>query len=216
MKIYLVPGLGNDYRIFSRLVKFLKYNDLEFIEYIEPPAIKTTMQDYAQLIIDKYNIQSDSILIGMSMGGTLAVELAKRISFKRIILISTFKHKRECPLIFRIARFFPIYRLVPAFFIRIFIPMFARLLRICNKAETSILRKMLNDRSNLHFAWGRWAIVHWENKLELRSIIHINGTNDHIFLKANKHADHLIEGGTHNMIMDRAEEISQIINEALE
>lgn len=215
MKIYLIPGLGNDYRIFSKLVKFIKYNDLEFIEYIEPPAIKTTMQDYAELIIDRYSIQSDSILIGMSMGGTLAVELAKKINFKRIILVSTFKHKRECPFIFRMARLFPIYRLVPAFIIRIFIPFFARLLRICNKAETSILQEMLNDRSNLHFAWGRWSIVHWENELDLESIVHINGTKDHIFLKANKYADHLIEGGTHNMIMDRADEISLIINEAI-
>jgi len=70
----------------------------------------------------------------------------------------------------------------------------------------------LNDRSANHFSWGREAIVHWDNEEHLSQLLHINGTKDHIFKRSEKYTTHLIKGGTHNMILDRAEEIAEIIN----
>ena len=71
---------------------------------------------------------------------------------------------------------------------------------------------MLYDRSPMHFAWGRRAIVHWDNTKIPTDFLHINGTKDHIFRKANLNATHLISKGTHNMVVDRAQEIADIIN----
>lgn len=212
--VLFIPGLGTDSRIFEQLIPLLKPVKVQIVEYKDPASTALSIRQYAASIASELEgtMPEKPIIIGMSMGGTVATELSFLMPYESLVLISTFKHRSECPLIFKIARIFPIYRLVPAFFIRATIPFFARILGICNKQEAQQLKAMLYDRSSMHFAWGRRAIVHWDNPQKPTNFIHINGTKDHIFRKANRNATHLIEGGTHNMVVDKAKEIAEIIN----
>lgn len=212
-KAYLIPGLGNDIRIFSKLTPLLLEQDISCLEYLEPLSVKESMESYAQRLVDGIpDLEEPPVLIGMSMGGAVATEMAKRMPHRKLILISTFKHQTEVPFLFKIARIIPLYRLIPAWYIRTMLPLFAWILRICTKEESNLLKLMLRARSAAHFAWGREAVVHWDNVDYPAQFIHINGTKDHIFKQANKQASHLIKGGTHNMVLDRAEEIAEIIN----
>lgn len=211
-KVYLIPGLGNDVRIFSKLIPLLKEQDVHCLEYLEPLSVKEPIESYAQRLVDGISEEEPPVLIGMSLGGTIATEMAKRMPHKKLILISSFKHQTEVPLLFKIGRKIPLYRLVPAWYIRLVVPFLAWILRICTKEESQLLKLMLYARSAAHFAWGREAIVHWNNMDYPAQFIHINGTKDHIFKRSEKKATHLIKGGTHNMVLDRAEEIAQIIN----
>lgn len=211
-KVYLIPGLGNDVRIFSKLIPLLKEQDVHCLEYLEPLSVKESIESYAQRLVDGISEEEPPVLIGMSLGGTIATEMAKRMPHKKLILISSFKHQTEVPLLFKIGRKIPLYRLVPAWYIRLVVPFLAWILRICTKEESQLLKLMLYARSSAHFAWGREAIVHWNNMDYPAQFIHINGTKDHIFKRSEKKATHLIKGGTHNMVLDRAEEIAQIIN----
>jgi pimeloyl-ACP methyl ester carboxylesterase len=212
-KVYLIPGLGNDVRIFSRLIPLLHEQDFNCLEHLEPLSVKESMGEYAQRLVDGLpELEEPPVLIGMSLGGAIATEMAKRMPHRKLILISTFKHKTEVPLLFKMARILPAYRLVPTWYICLVVPFFAWVLRICTKEESRLLKLMLKARSKAHFAWGREAIVHWDNLDYSTQFIHINGTRDHIFKRSEKQATHLIKGGTHNMVMDRAEEIAEIIN----
>jgi pimeloyl-ACP methyl ester carboxylesterase len=212
-KVYLIPGLGNDVRIFSRLIPLLHEQDITCLEHLEPLNVKESIESYAQRLVDSIpELEEPPVLIGMSLGGTIATEMAKRMPHKKLILISTFKHHTEVPLLFRMGRKIPLYRLVPAWYIRLVIPMLAWMLRICTREESKLLKLMLCARSAAHFSWGREAIVHWNNMDYPAEFIHINGTKDHIFKRSEKQVTHLIKGGTHNMVLDRAEEIAEIIN----
>lgn len=212
-KVYLIPGLGNDVRIFSRLIPLLLEQDVCCLEYLEPLSVRESIESYAQRLVDSISdVEEPPVLIGMSMGGAVATEMAKRMPFKELVLISSFKHQAEVPLLFKIARVFPLYRLIPAWYVRLMLPLFAWIFGICTKEDSQLLRLMLKDRSAAHFSWGREAIVHWDNKDYPSQYIHINGTKDHIFKRSEKQATHLIKGGTHNMVLDRAEEIAVIIN----
>ena len=213
-KVYLIPGLGNDVRIFSRLIPLLLEQDVHCLEYLEPLNVKESIESYAQRLVDSISdVEEPPVLIGMSLGGTIATEMAKRMPHKKLILISTFKHYSEIPFLFKIARVLPVYRLVPTWYIRLMLPLFAWILRICTKEESQLLKLMLNARSKTHFSWGREAIIHWENMDYPAQFIHINGTKDHIFKGSVKQVTHLIKGGTYNMVLDRAAEIAKIINE---
>ncbi|WMX12752.1 MULTISPECIES: alpha/beta hydrolase [unclassified Aureispira] len=214
-KVYLIPGLGNDERIFSRLVPLLLEKDVYCLEYLEPISRIESIEDYAQRLVDSIGeVEEPPILIGMSLGGTVATEMAKRMPYKKLILISSFKHQTEVPFLFKIARILPLYRFFPAWCIRLILPFLAWILGICTKEDSQLIKLMLQARSANHFSWGREAIVHWENKVYPPNCIHINGTKDHLFKKANQRATHLIIGGTHNMVLDRSEEIAAIINQA--
>lgn len=212
-KIYLIPGLGTDGRIFSKLIPLLNAKDIECLEYREPLSIKETIPEYAQrLVAELPPLDEPPILIGMSMGGTIATEMSKLMPHQHLVIISSFKHQSEVPLLFKIARLLPLHRLVPAWYVRLTVPFFARLLRICNREDSLLIKDMLYDRSPQHFAWGRRAIVKWDNQHYPERFVHINGTKDHVFRKANKQITHPIEGGTHNMVVDRAREVAEIIN----
>lgn len=213
--VYMVPGLGTDARIFSKLIPLLNKEGKEYLclEYQDPSEASETIEDYAKRLVEQLPpTEEPPILIGMSLGGAVVTEMAKLMSCKKVVIISSIKHKSERPFLFNIAQILPIHLLAPAWFIRWIVPFFARLLGICDKEDSLLIKKMLYDRTALHFAWGRRAIVQWKNNTYPNNCIHINGTKDHIFYGPQHYATHLIKGGTHNMVLDRAEEIAAIIN----
>ncbi len=78
-KAFLVPGLGADYRAFKNICVD-GYERVNVI-WIDPDK-KDTLSTYAQKLIDHYKIVPRSIVIGNSLGGMLAIEIAKRVEVK--------------------------------------------------------------------------------------------------------------------------------------
>ena len=94
MTIYLIPGLATDRRIFKNLESELKDFKLVFLEHLPVKNLEESLSQYALRVIQhqKY-FDVDSVLIGMSLGGLIAIEMAKILDFKKVFLISTIKHK---------------------------------------------------------------------------------------------------------------------------
>ena len=94
MTIYLIPGLATDRRIFKNLINELKNYNLVFLEHLPVKNLEESLSQYALRVIQhqKY-FDVDSVLIGMSLGGLIAIEMAKILDFKKVFLISTIKHK---------------------------------------------------------------------------------------------------------------------------
>src|SRR5579872_2781388 len=110
-KIFLVPGLGADYRAF----KNIEFEGLETapISWIIPDK-KDTLTSYAQKLIEKYQITAGSIVVGNSLGGMLTIEIGKKIKLDKAILISSIKTVTEAPNGFKWYRRIAVYKLVPA------------------------------------------------------------------------------------------------------
>jgi hypothetical protein len=53
-------------------------------------------------------------------------------------------------------------------------------------------------------------LAKWSNTERIKNLIHICGSNDKLIPPTIRSCSHLIEGGEHFMIVDKAEEISQI------
>lgn len=73
------------------------------------------------------------------------------------------------------------------------------------------------DETDLKFAkWAVNELLNWKNSEKISNpILKIGGTNDKLIPPKRDKNQRLIDKGEHFMIVDRAEEISQIINEAL-
>jgi hypothetical protein len=83
-KIFLIAGLGADTRIFNNID--LGDNDVTPVDWIEPNQ-HDTLVTYSQKLIHQYNITANSIVIGNSLGGMIAVEIAKLIPLNKVILL---------------------------------------------------------------------------------------------------------------------------------
>lgn len=217
-KLYCIPGMGTDQRAFQRLVPLLS-PELE-VQYLlhQPPAhSRESLRDYADRLRAELPIEGEApIFLGVSLGGPIAVELARHFPKALVVLISTYKQREEEPVLFKLARKVPLYRWIPYRYTCQVVPWAAHRSGICTLEESQLLETMFRDSNAAHFAWARGAIVHWANDWVPSNHIHINGTRDHIFYRANPQATHLIQGGTHNMILDRAETIATLIHDFLQ
>ena len=91
--IYCISGLGADDRAFSKLE--INNYSLKVIPWLEPHK-KETIQHYAKRM--RAGIDSDNpILMGLSFGGMVCIEIAKQIPVQKIIIISSIKSFLELP-----------------------------------------------------------------------------------------------------------------------
>jgi esterase/lipase len=107
--LYIFSGLGADEKAFQRLD--LGGYHVTYIRWVKPGEDET-IETYAGRLIDQV-ISVRPVLIGLSFGGLMAIEIAKHIETEKIILISSAKTRHEIPLHLRIAGSLRLHRLIP-------------------------------------------------------------------------------------------------------
>lgn len=205
--IYLFSGLGADHRAFDRLA--LPGYRLVHIRWV-PPLRKESMSAYAARIREQIDTP-DPILIGLSFGGMMAVEVAKQIAVKKIVLISSAKTRSDLAAGSSFFFKWKLYKYVPGYLLQQPNFIVNRLFGAETAADKEVLGAILEDTNVPFFRWAMDNIVHWDNETIPPHLIHIHGTDDKIIpFKAVK-ADYAIEGGGHLMVLNRADTISSII-----
>jgi len=206
MKIFTLSGLGADKRVFQYLTL---EHELIHVDWIEPKE-KEPIADYAKRLVDKYQINSEVEygIMGVSFGGLVATEISKRTKPKFTVLISSIETKSELPWFMRLAgklrlvNFVPKAMLLPPNWIASY---------MFGTSKKELLGPILKD-SDLKFAkWAIGELLRWKNQSKLKNLVKIGGTNDKMLPPKGENTI-LIENGEHFMIVDRAEEISSIIN----
>ena len=206
--IYLISGLGADERVFQNL-DFGRLKP-KFIKWIEPKD-NETIQEYALRLSEQIDTNKP-IILGVSFGGMIAIEIAKQIDYQQVILISSAKTKTKIPLIYRILGLLKLHKLVP---IRLFKQ--ANILTywffgMNTKAEKEMLKGILHDTDSTFLKWAMDAILNWKNEIIIDKLVHIHGNNDRILpIHYIKKVDLIILNGGHLMIFNRAD----VINDAL-
>lgn len=211
-RIYLIAGLGADTRVYNNID--LHEHDVIPVDWIEPNQ-NDTLDTYAQKLIHQYNIYPNSIIIGNSLGGMVAVEIAILLSVKKVILISSIKTINEAPWYFSLFRSLPVYKLIPGklftslgFMIK---PLFGQM----NGEDAWLFNDMLKSTSPVFVKWAMKAILHWKNEIVPPNLYHITGNKDLVFSYKRIHGATIVNGGTHIMIFDRAKEINKLLKRIL-
>ena len=211
--IYCISGLGADERVFQKL-NFQGYQPVH-ICWIEPEP-RERISDYARRLTKQIRSESP-ILIGLSFGGLIAMEIAKQIDTEKVILISSAKDRQEIPFYFQLFRFFPIYRLLPAQLMlwlgQLIASWFFSLETI---DERQLFRAILFDTDAKFMKWAVDRVVTWKNELVPDNVFHIHGESDRIFPIPFVEADFCIAKGGHFMIMNRAEYVSELIQKIVD
>lgn len=211
-RVYLIPGLGADYRIYKNIE--LSGHNITYCNWIEP-SDTDTLTTYSQKLIDKYNILPESILIGNSMGGIVAIEIANILPMDKTILISSIKSCNEASAYFSFFRAVPLYKIIPA---KLFTSM-GFLVRIAfgkmKRDDQMLFQDMLKKTSPTFVKWAIGAILNWKNISIPNNVYHITGSSDVLFDCRKAKGSQIIEKGTHIMIFDRADEINQILKSIL-
>lgn len=205
--LYLFSGLGADRRVFDAL----DFTGAE-VRHIEwtTPLPNESMPDYAKRITAQI-ATPNPILIGLSFGGMMAVEVAKHIKTERILLISSAKGKSEIPGYYRWLGILGLHKLVPDEQVTKASWLLYWLFGTRNAEDRKLLAAILADTDPVFFKWAIHNIVTWKEMRALLPIVHIHGSADRILPCCFIKADHILPGGGHLMVVNRAKEINAII-----
>lgn len=80
-----------------------------------------------------------------------------------------------------------------------------------SREESSLLKMIIHDTDRHFMKWAISEIMNWENKTVFPQLIHIHGTEDRIFPVGNILNFHSVRGAGHFMIVNRAKEISKLL-----
>ncbi len=210
--IYCIGGLGADERIFRKL--YIANAKLVYLNWLKHNE-KDNMSSYAarmSALIEEEN----PVILGVSFGAMLTVEIAKQRKISKGILISGAKNMNETPRLPWLIKWFATSGIIPSFVYKLPHPALYYYFGTENKEERKLVRDVVMDSNGTFDKWALKALLTWENTEVPENIVHIHGKEDRLIPQDIIKADHWIADGGHIMVYNRAEKISRIIEQELE
>ena len=211
--VYLMPGMSANSLIFEK-IKFPSNFTLHYLNWINPrkdESLEIYAKRFSKLITNK-----NPVLIGVSFGGILVQEIAKKIKCKKIIIISSIKSNNELPTHMKFAKITKSYKLLPLKWINDFESLVSFVLGPKIKKRLELYKKYLSLRDKNYLSWSIRELIEWNQDKPMKNIVHIHGSNDLIF-PTNFLRDYIeLPKGDHAMILKRAEWINKKIPELIE
>ncbi|WP_214070627.1 alpha/beta hydrolase [Mucilaginibacter sp. dw_454] len=211
-KIFLIAGLGADTRLYNNID--LGDNDVTPVDWIEPNETDT-LNTYSQKLIHQYFVTNNSIVIGVSLGGMIATEIAKQLRLNKVILISSIKTISEAPWYFKFFNAVPLYKILTGRVLGkigyIAKPFFGHM----DKHDAWLFHDMVQKSSPKFLKWAIGAALTWDNQVVPPNMYHIHGDKDLVFNYKNIINATIVKGGTHIMVFDKAKQINKILKDIL-
>lgn len=210
-KLYCLSGLGADERIFSKL----KIHNAELVHIPWPEHDKyDELSCYAQKV--SALIPGDEpVIMGVSLGGMIGVEISKMRNVKKLLLISSAKTKSEMPPYDGWFGKLMKSNILPPFIYKMPNQVMFDRFGAETDEDTALLTAILKDADGHFMKWAMRAIALWQNERVTVPVAHIHGRRDKMIYPENIVADHWIEDGGHMMIYNRAEEVSRLIEQEI-
>lgn len=207
-EIYFVSGLGADWRVFQRL-QLEGYRPVHILW--QRPQRRETIEHYAQRLLNQVTTETP-ILVGLSFGGLMAIEMAKLCDPAQVIVISSATTGAQIPAYFKVFRWLPVQLVVP----------FKQLLwavhwllnwlfGLNDRDDCSLFKQVLVDTDPWFLKWAIHRVVGWRNQVVPKHLVHIHGGSDRVFPFGDRSADVVVPDGGHLMVLNRAEELSQLL-----
>lgn len=212
MKVYFISGLGADRRAFYKIRLPRGYQPV-YLDWITP-LTDESLPDYARRFSESINQDEEFVLVGLSFGGMLASELAKIVSPKKLIIISSLSSYKELPWYFKLAGKLGIHKIIsPSLYKQA--TLMNRFMGAGNKEMKAIVYNYVNNIDPAFIRWSLNVIVHWSHTERLSDLVHIHGSNDHLLPYRYVKADYTIKNGGHLMVMNKADEVNSILQQVL-
>ena len=209
--IYCISGLGADERVFSKFQ--FSQHEIHFIKWITPEK-NESIEAYAKKLIPQIH-HDNPILIGLSFGGMMCIEIARQIKTELIIIISSIKSKNEMPLWMRLLGKLKLNRLFPMRSFKLIEPVEDYNLGVTTKEEKEMVHAYRKNIDPVYSNWAINAILNWKNNVAPKKLYHIHGTADRIFSIKRIKTDYSIQSGGHFMIMNKSDEVNTCISSIL-
>ncbi|RYU81019.1 alpha/beta fold hydrolase [Hymenobacter persicinus] len=208
---YLIPGLGADERVFRDLQPAL-YGETHVLSWLPPTSPTEPLPHYAARVAAGIPFEQACFVVGVSFGGIVALEIARLRPRARVVLVSSIPDAASLPPLLRLVRHTGLHRLVPPQALKLFPRVGQWYFGVNSGADYQLFKRILRDTDPVYARWAIRQLLHWDSR-GVGAAVRIHGTHDRVLPRGPAPVDHLIPGGTHFMVLSRAAELGQILNE---
>ena len=209
--IYCISGLGADERAFSRLM--VEGYEIVVLPWLTPLP-KETIREYATRM-SKGIKKERPVLMGLSFGGMMSIEIAKLLPVEKVILISSIKSAKELPRWLKLAGILHLNKVLPMRSFKLTEPIQNRFIGITEPDEIALVRSYRRNAPQEYMDWAINQAIKWRNNWQPPAIFHVHGDADRIFPIKNLIPTHVIKEGGHFMIMNKSDEVNAALKDIL-
>ncbi len=213
MDVYLIPGLGADHRLFAKLD--LTGYDVQYLDWPAMP-VGSTLNDFASKLAEKIDHTRSHALIGVSMGGMVAQELAAMTKPKKVVIISSWKGAQEMPTHIRLMRGTHPERMLTKAIMERGLPVVRWQMGVRSPEAVALFDELIKVHSLEQMKVQVNACLSWNGPKEpVKDLVHIHGDKDHLMPISAIEGPRMIAGGGHFMVFNKPAEVGKEVMDAL-
>lgn len=201
INVYLMPGMAANPTIFEYVKLPEDQFKIHWLEWMIPEKNETLAQ-YAKRMCEKID-QPNVVLLGVSFGGILVQEMAKYITLKKLIVVSSIKHKYELPKHLQLLKITKAYKILPTQLVGNLDALSKFAFGENVKKRIELYKKYLSVSDTQYLDWAIEQVVCWEQESPNPDAIYIQGEKDIVFPDSLGGNCIVIKGGTHIMIINK-------------
>jgi pimeloyl-ACP methyl ester carboxylesterase len=209
-RLVLFPGLGADERMFQPQRRIPA--EIEVPRWIAPEP-REPLSRYARRLAETIRTPPPFYLGGVSIGGMIALEVARHLGPLAVFLIASCRSCRSISPLLRLGRH--LSPLVPAGIqktVMVRLPSFLRASGACTTDDQQLVVDMLRDTPPHFLKWGHEALLAWQGPGPLpMSVYHVHGDCDHLIRCPPTGVDRVIPGGGHLINFTHADEVNEFL-----
>jgi pimeloyl-ACP methyl ester carboxylesterase len=212
MKAYFISGIGADYRLFTH-IRLPEGFETHHIHWI-PPGKEETLPTYARRLAGQIDSSEPFVLIGFSLGGIMAVEIAKAYQPVCTIIISSVPISANLPPYYFLADRLRLPKLASPTLMK-FLASVKHQLTMRSRGNRKIMREVIWSGDANFISWAINAVLKWENTLTPHPLVHIHGTRDEIFPVSRTKPTYIIPKAPHTLILSHPHIINRLLRDIL-
>jgi pimeloyl-ACP methyl ester carboxylesterase len=212
VKVYFISGIGADHRVFTYL-RLPEGYEASYVHWIVPEE-NEPLGDYAFRLSKQIDTTNPFILVGLSLGGIMSVEIAKHCSPVSTILISSVPDSAHLPKIYRMAGKLKMGKLIHPSLLKT-AAILKHSLTMRSAANRALMKNVILDGDNHFISWALNAVLDWENHEIPRPLYHIHGTRDEVFPIGLTRPTHIVRKVGHMFLVSHPETVNQFLREVI-
>ncbi|MEL6812320.1 MAG: alpha/beta hydrolase [Bacteroidota bacterium] len=212
--VYFVPGMAAGREIFKNIRLPEDRYVTHILEWLIPQK-EESLEQYAQRMAGRIT-EPNAVLVGVSFGGVVVQEMSLFVSLRKLIIVSSVKTRNEIPKRLKYAGNTKAYKLVPTSLASAVTDLTKLAIGPRSKKRLRLYQEYLSVRDKDYLDWAIKNMLCWERVTPVPGVHHIHGNGDFVFPIKNIEDAHILDGGTHVMILDKGSKVSKLLENIIE
>lgn len=210
MKLYVVSGLGADFKVLEK-INFPPNLEVVFLDWLIP-EYNEEFHHYVERMADRVDDSEPFALLGYSFGGFIVQEIDKIKPAEKVVILGSIKSDKEKSRFIKFGEISRITKYLPQRMFNVNSAMVYSAARSFVDPKNPKLMQYFTVRDQYYLKWAIEKVSDWKFE-ENPKVIQILGSKDIVFPVKYSKPDYIIQNGTHLFPATKPKEVSKILNE---